>query len=151
MKLRDVDGIDMKILRYLSDNGRMSNAEIGRHLDMSRAAVRERVNTLVEKGVIERFTIVVDPRKAGTPLSVYFNIDVEWRNLEDIANELARYPEITNIYQMSGEPHLHSHGMFDDPDHVGHFIDKMQKIEGVIKVTSEVLLRRFKEQHSILI
>ncbi|RKD23216.1 AsnC family transcriptional regulator [Ammoniphilus oxalaticus] len=141
----------MEILRYLSDNGRMSNAELGRMLNLSRAAVRERVNSLVEKGVIDRFTIIVDPRKAGTLLSVYLNIEVEWLKLESVANEISEYAEITNVYQMSGKPHLHSHGMFDDPDHVGEFINKLQEIEGITHITSELLLRRFKEQHSILI
>src|SRR5699024_10839087 len=121
-KLRDIDATDAKILRLLSENGRMSNAEIGRVVNLSRAAVRERVNTLVENGIIERFTIVVDPRKAGTQLSVYFDIEVEWNKLDSVVEALIAYDEITNVYQMSGNLHLHSHAMLDDPEHVERFI-----------------------------
>lgn len=149
---KNIDNVDLKILKYLSDNSRMSNAELGRILDLSRAAVRERVNSLVERGIIEAFTIVVDPRKAGTSLSVYFDIEVEWGKLDDVVNALVEYEEITNVYQMSGgKAHLHSHAMLNDPDHVERFILELHNIEGITKVSSELLLRRFKEQHSILI
>ena len=149
---KNIDNIDLKILKHLSDNSRMSNAELGRILDLSRAAVRERVNSLVERGIIEAFTIVVDPRKAGTALSVYFDIVVEWTKLDEVVSKLVNYEEVTNVYQMSGErPHLHSHAMLNDPDHVERFILELHNIEGITKVSSELLLRRFKEQHSILI
>jgi len=151
MKFKNIDAINEKILKYLSENGRMSNAEIGRLLDLSRAAVRERINTLIEEGIIQRFTIIVDPRKAGTSLSVYFNIEVEWAKLDSVVETLVKYEEITNVYQMSGGPHLHSHAMLDDPEHVERFILELQKIDGITEVKSELLLRRFKEQYSILI
>ncbi|RKD22959.1 AsnC family transcriptional regulator [Ammoniphilus oxalaticus] len=151
MKLKDIDAIDAQILRLLSKNGRMSNAEIGRVVDLSRAAVRERVNSLVENEIIERFTIVVDPRKAGTQLSVYFDIEVEWMKLESVVEALVAYDEITNVYQMSGSLHLHSHAMLDDTEHVEEFILKLYAIDGIKDITSEMLLRRFKEERSILI
>lgn len=151
MRFKNIDATDQKILKHLSENGRMSNAEIGRLLDLSRAAVRERINTLIEMGVIQRFTIVVDPRKAGTSLSVYFNIEVEWSKLDSVVDTLVKYEEMTNVYQMSGGPHLHSHAMLDDPDHVERFMLELQKIDGITDVKSELLLRRFKEQYSILI
>lgn len=151
MQFKNLDEVDTKILKHLSENGRMSNAELGRLVNLSRAAVRERVNALVENGVIERFTIVVDPRKAGTPLSVYFNIEVEWTKLDSVVNTLVDYNEITNVYQMSGNPHLHVHAMLDDPDHVERFIFELRCIDGITGVSSELLLRRFKEQQSVLI
>jgi len=151
MKFKNVDGVDTKILKLLSENGRLSNAEIGRIVNLTRATVRERINTLVDNGIIERFTIVVDPRKAGTQLSVFFNIEVEWLKLDSVVDILVDYEEITNVYQMSGKPHLHSHAMLDDTEHVERFMLELHKIDGITDLTSEILLRRFKEQHSVLI
>lgn len=45
-----------KSKKLLTDNGRMSYVDIGKELELSRVAVRERVNQLINEGVFERFT-----------------------------------------------------------------------------------------------
>ena len=49
-----LDELDYRILKILEKEGRKSFAEIGRELNLSRTAVRDRVLALEEKGVIER-------------------------------------------------------------------------------------------------
>ena len=151
MQFNNLDKIDRQILKYLSENGRLSNAELGRLLNLTRAAVRERVNQLVEHGIIERFTIVVNPLKAGKMLSVYFNVDVEWSKINLVAEQLLKTEEITNIYQMSGQPHLHIHALFDDQEHANCYIQKLKLIDGITSVTSEILITRYKERGALLI
>ncbi|WP_371371904.1 Lrp/AsnC family transcriptional regulator [Sporomusa aerivorans] len=151
MQFNNLDKIDRQILKYLSENGRFSNAELGRLLNLTRAAVRERVNQLVEHGIIERFTIVVNPLKAGKMLSVYFNVDVEWSKINLVAEQLLKTEEITNIYQMSGQPHLHIHALFDDQEHANCYIQKLKLIDGITSVTSEILITRYKERGALLI
>ena len=151
MYFKNLDETDSKILNYLTENGRLSHAELGRLVNLTRAAVRERVHSLLEKKIIERFTIIVDPRKTGTPLSVFFNIEVEWKKLDDIVETLVAFKEITTVYQMSGGPHLHVHAMLDDPEHIERYIVKLRGIDGITLVSSELLLRRFKEKQSILV
>ena len=51
------DKIDDKILDYLRDDSRESFVEIGKKLKLSESAVRRRVKNLVDRKVIERFTI----------------------------------------------------------------------------------------------
>lgn len=60
-----MDELDKKLLKDLSRDSRMTYAELGRKYDLSRVCIRERVNNLVEKGIIEKFTIVVNPQKMG--------------------------------------------------------------------------------------
>lgn len=151
MQFKNLDEVDRKILSFLSENGRLSNAELGRLLNLTRAAVRERVNQLIEHGIIDRFTIVVNPLKAGKMVSMYFNIHVEWSKIDNIAKELINSQEITNVYQMSGKPHLHVHALFDDQEHANRYIRKLQSIDGITNVDSEFLLRRYKERGALLI
>ncbi len=151
MNFKDLDEIDRKILRYLSEDGRLSNAELGRLLNLTRAAVRERVNQLIEHGIIDHFTIVVNPLKAGKALSVYFNITVEWSKINSVAEQLCISDEITNIYQMSGQPHLHVHALFDDQEHADHYFRAMQSVDGIVDVHSDFLITRYKERGALLI
>lgn len=102
MRFKQLDEKDEMILKHLLDNGRLSHAELGRLVNLTRAAVRERVNHLMEQGIIDKFTVTVNPIKAGKNMSVYFNIDVEWSRLETVAEQLLGDEEITSVYQMSG-------------------------------------------------
>ena len=151
MKFKNLDETDEKILDSLSSDGRISHAELGRLIGLTRAAVRERVHQLVERGIIEHFTIVVNPLKAGKQLSLFFNIETKWHCLDAIAESLLASEEITNVYAMSGKPHLHVHALLDDQDHAAHFIEQLKKNEGVISVETELLLARYKERDSLLI
>ncbi|MFD0867569.1 Lrp/AsnC family transcriptional regulator [Paenibacillus residui] len=151
MQFKNLDKTDTLILKYLSENGRLSNAELGRLVNLTRAAVRERINELINDGVIDRFTIIVNPLKAGKMLSMFFNIEVEWPKLQQVADELIAAEEITNVYQMSGKPHLHVHALLDNPEHVEQYLKKLQAIEGIVDVQSEVLIARYKERGGLLI
>lgn len=151
MDFKNLDQIDRQILKHLSENGRVSNAELGRLVNLTRAAVRERVNQLIDHGIIDRFTIVVNPLKAGKMLSMYFNIHVEWSKIDLIAKQLFDSEEITNVYQMSGHPHLHVHALFDDQEHANRYVRKLQSIAGITNVDAEFLITRYKERGALLI
>ncbi|GAB6991590.1 Lrp/AsnC family transcriptional regulator [Paenibacillus pini] len=151
MLFSQMDEKDAQIVKLLLENGRLSHAELGRMVHLTRAAVRERVHGLMEQGIIDKFTIIVNPLKAGKNMSVYLNIEVQWDKLESIANLLLEDDEITNVYQMSGGPHLHVHALMDNQTHVERYLIRLQSIEGITNVDSEFLVRRFKEREGILI
>lgn len=151
MRFNQLDEKDELILKHLLDNGRLSHAELGRLVHLTRAAVRERVNNLMEQGIIDKFTVSVNPLKAGKSLSVYFNIDVEWSMLESVAEQLLADEEITSVYQMSGGPHLHVHALMDHQEHVERYLRRLQALEGITNVHSEFLIKRFKEREGLLI
>ncbi|CAH0117813.1 hypothetical protein PAE9249_00274 [Paenibacillus sp. CECT 9249] len=151
MRFKQLDEKDGLILEHLLDNGRISHAELGRFVNLTRAAVRERVNSLIEQGIIDKFTVIVNPLKAGKSMSVYLNIEVQWGLLETVADTLLADEEITSVYQMSGGPHLHVHALMDDQEHVERYLRKLQTIKGITNVHSEFLIRRFKEREGIQI
>lgn len=151
MQFKNLDEIDTQILKCLSENGRLSNAELGRVVNLTRAAVRERINQLVDQGIIERFTIVVNPLKAGKGISMYFDVEVEWSKIDLVAQELLQADEITNVYQMSGRPHLHVHALLDDQEHAERYVRTLQTIDGITNVHTEFLITRYKERGALLI
>ncbi|MEC0210198.1 Lrp/AsnC family transcriptional regulator [Paenibacillus ehimensis] len=151
MQFKNLDEIDTRILKHLSKNGRLSNAELGRLVNLTRAAVRDRINQLVSNGIIDRFTITVNPLKAGKMLSMYFDIEVTWESMQQVIGELTADEEITNVYQMSGKPHLHVHALLDDPEHAERYMKKLQSIRGITSVHSEIVIARHKERGGLLI
>src|SRR5699024_12534743 len=81
---------------------------------LSRVAVKDRIENLIEKGVIENFTITVNSEKFGKKVSAFFEVDVEPKNLQKVAGNLANNPNVASIYQMTGPSTLHMHVLLND-------------------------------------
>lgn len=147
MKLTDVD---KRILEMLTKNGRMSYADIGKELNLSRVSIRERVNQLIKNGVIERFSVVINSEKIGKGVSAFFEVDCEPAFLVDVAQALADNPVVASCYQMTGPSTLHMHVLVDDFVSLEQFINnELYALEGITRVESHILLRRFKSRNGL--
>ncbi len=114
--------VDYKILKALFDDSRMSCADTGRLVNMSRASVREHTKRMIDEGIIERFTAILNPTKLGYPVSAFFEINVQRGDLHSTGELLAANPSVANIYQMTGPSTLHMHALLQSPDHLERFI-----------------------------
>ncbi|MCU6339514.1 Lrp/AsnC family transcriptional regulator, partial [Enterobacter quasiroggenkampii] len=140
-----IDDTDKKILELLIEDGRLSYADIGKKLELSRVAVRSRVNQLTELGVIEKFTAVINSEKVGKEVSAFFEVDCEPRSLVEVAENLANNHYVASCYQMTGPSTLHMHVLVSDFTELESFVNKeLYALEGITRVESNILLRRFK-------
>ncbi|MGP4040022.1 Lrp/AsnC family transcriptional regulator [Gracilibacillus sp. D59] len=145
-----IDEKDNKILELLAQNGRMSYVDIGKELGLSRVAVRERVNQLIEEGVIEGFSAVINAEKVGKQVSAFFEVDCEPSSLVQVAQSLADNPSVASCYQMTGPSTLHMHVLVEDFKKLESFINKeLYSLEGITRVESHILLRRFKSRKGL--
>lgn len=142
-----IDEIDRKILQLLSENGRMSYVDIGKELNLSRVSIRERVNQLMDNGVIEKFSVVINSEKVGKGVSAFFEVDCEPASLVEVAETLANNPSVASCYQMTGPSTLHMHVLVEDFVRLESFINnELYSLEGITRVESHILLRRFKSR-----
>ncbi|MFT4416377.1 Lrp/AsnC family transcriptional regulator [Fredinandcohnia humi] len=142
-----LDETDKKILELLMVNGRMSYVDIGKELNLSRVSIRERVNQLIENGVIEKFSVVINSEKVGKGVSAFFEVDCEPASLVRVAETLANNPSVASCYQMTGPSTLHMHVLVEDFSKLEYFInEELYSLEGITRVESHILLRRFKSR-----
>ncbi|UTR11855.1 MULTISPECIES: Lrp/AsnC family transcriptional regulator [Evansella] len=142
-----IDATDKKILELLMENGRMSYVDIGKELNLSRVSIRDRINQLSENGVIEKFTVVINSEKVGRSVSAFFEVDCEPSSLVQVAETLANNPKVASCYQMTGPSTLHMHVLVEDFISLEHFInEELYALEGITRVESHILLRRFKSR-----
>ena len=142
-----IDDIDRRILQLLIENGRMSYVDIGKELNLSRVSIRERVYHLTENGVIEKFTVVINSDKVGKSVSAFFEVDCEPSALVSVAETLANNPRVASCYQMTGPSTLHMHVLVEDFVKLENFInEELYSLEGITRVESHILLRRFKSR-----
>ena len=71
-----VDAIDIQILGFLKDNSRLSFADLGRKINLSPSAVRERIQKMEDTGVIKKYGVQLDNVKLGYALEAFILLKV---------------------------------------------------------------------------
>lgn len=97
-----MDEIDQEILQLLISNSRMSVKEISKRVLLSEPSVKNRIDKLVDKGVIKSYTIQVDLKKMGWDISFIIkisNLKIPIRQLEVL---LDKYANLTEVHAVTG-------------------------------------------------
>ncbi|MFD2044731.1 Lrp/AsnC family transcriptional regulator [Ornithinibacillus salinisoli] len=143
-----LDKIDKALIEILADDGRISYVNLAEKVGLSRVAVKDRIHNLMEKGIIEKFTVVVNSEKAGKQISAFFEVEVDPMQLQQVAQNLADNPNVASIYQMTGPSTLHMHVLVEDMKMLETFInDELYSVEGINRIESSVILKRFKSRN----
>ncbi|HEY7943009.1 MAG TPA: Lrp/AsnC family transcriptional regulator, partial [Casimicrobiaceae bacterium] len=90
-----LDAVDLKILRHLQADGRMSLADLADKVGLSPSPCLRRVRLLEKAGVIARYVAVLDQRAVGLPVSVFISVKLERQGEEQLdrfAKTIQRWP-----------------------------------------------------------
>lgn len=141
------DDVDQRLVEELIKDGRISYVELAEKVGLSRVAVKDRIQNLIDKGVIENFTVIINSEKFGKKVSAFFEVDVEPKQLQEVAQNLADNSNVASIYQMTGPSTLHMHVLVEDFKMLETFINnELYSVQGITRVESSVLLKRFKSR-----
>ena len=147
-----LDAIDQEILKILSENSRMSYVEIGKRVSLSRVAVKSRMEALENEGIIERYSVVINPEKVGRMVSAFFHVEAVPGQLFEVAKKISALEAITDVYQMTGSSNLHVHATLELNEDLERFLrDELYVIGGIVKVNCNVIVSRFKTRKGLRI
>jgi Lrp/AsnC family leucine-responsive transcriptional regulator len=139
--------LDNALLNLLIKDGRSSFADIARQLKISRTHARDRVQGMVESGLIEQFTAVINPEMLGKTISSFVDIKVAPSVIEIIAEDLASQPEVVSLYIMTDLQSLHIHTLTDSNETFNQFVsDHLFSNPDILSINSTALLRRIKHR-----
>ncbi len=150
VKNRKVDAINRKILELLMENARMSYAEIGRKLHLSRVAVRDRIKDMEKDGVITQYSAIVDRSALGLDIAAFLETEVLPQRIDAVASEISKMKEVAIVYQMTGPTILHVHIFIENNEELSKFLnEKIYSIEGITRTSVYMLLKDYKTNLSI--
>ena len=129
--LSDLDDKDKKILNMLQENSRMSYMHIASKLGISEATVRYRVKNLIDKGIIHRFTVLLDPRKIGYPITGILLVKIVPEHFEGAAKKISDLEETRHVLQNTGEYNIVAVVKAKSLGHLNELRKKIELIEGV--------------------
>jgi len=120
---RQIDPLDLRLLRELEEDARVSNAELGRRVGLSAPAVAERIARLREAGAITGFHAAVDPRALGFALSAILRIRPAPRELPKVAQLARDTPEVVECHRITGDDCFFLKLHVRDVEHLEEVID----------------------------
>jgi Lrp/AsnC family transcriptional regulator, leucine-responsive regulatory protein len=97
------DTINVRILKELQEDPRLTMTELGRRVGLSSPAVTERVRRLEETGVIQGYRLDLNPVALGLPIAAYVRIRPNPGQLPKLAELTQRIPEIVECHRITGE------------------------------------------------
>jgi len=126
------DELDWQIIRLLMADGRLSSADISRQLgDVSARTVTNRIETLIEDGIINVRSIV-NPVNIGYCVLADVFIEVEPGELRNVADQLSEYHEISYLALATGDTDIIISIRAKEIDELYNFvIETIGKIPGV--------------------
>lgn len=100
-----LDRTDKRILRELQHNGRISNVELARRVNLSATPCLERVRRLEQAGFINQYVAVLDPHRMGVGMLLYVEVTLD-RTTPDVFERfkaaIADRPEVQECHMVAG-------------------------------------------------
>lgn len=142
-----LDEVSKAIIEQLQQDGRRSYAAIGKVVGLSEAAVRQRVQRLVESGVMQ-VVAVTNPLELGFARQAMVGIRVRGP-LEEVADQLAAMDEIDYVVVTAGSFDLLVEVVCESDEHLlGLISHKIRSVPGVESTESFVYLELKKQTYS---
>ncbi|RUL59668.1 Lrp/AsnC family transcriptional regulator [Prevotella koreensis] len=142
--MEKIDALDTKILSLLSSNARMPFKDVAAECGVSRAAIHQRVQHMIENGVITGSGFDVNPKSLGYNTCTYVGITLERGSMyKTVVERLLHIPEIvechftTGPYTMLVKLYARDNGQLMDL-----LNNKMQSIDGVVATETLISLEQ---------
>ena len=142
----DLDAIDTKILDALQRDGRLSNVELARRVNLSPSPCLARVKALEQRGLISGYVALCDPLALGLSVNVFISVSLERQRkdaLETFEQGISQYPEVMECYLMTGDSDYLLRVVVRDMQSLERFIvDRLARIPGVASIRSSFALKQ---------
>lgn len=142
-----IDEISKQIIEQLQEDGRRSYAEIAKAVDLSEAAVRQRVQKLQNSGVME-IVAVTDPMQLGFTRQAMISIKVEG-DTREVAKQLSEFPEVDYVVLTAGSADLLVEVICEDDESLVDLLNgKIRAIPHVASTETHVYLKLIKQLYN---
>ncbi len=145
---RPLDRIDRQILEILQRQGRISNTDLARRVNLTATPCQERVRRLEREGLIEGFGAQVNAERLGLPLLIFIQVRLEqtgFKVFEDFAQTVRDLPEVMECHMVAGGFDFLLKVRVRDMGAYRHFMgDRLSLLPGVVQTHSHVVMEEIK-------
>jgi Lrp/AsnC family transcriptional regulator for asnA, asnC and gidA len=137
-----LDEFDSNIIKELEKDGRMPYSAIAANLKISNTMVHQRINRLMEQGIITGIKPIINEKKVGYDWGAFTGLTLNKdEDSSRIIEELKKIPEVTECYFITGSFTLYIKIVARDHEHMRSLLyNKIDNIPGVAKTDSMIEL-----------
>ena len=150
-----LDETDLKILRTLQKNAKLTTKELADAVHLTPTPVFERQKRLERQGYIKKYVAILDPDKLNQSLQVFCKVKLKQINHEiadAFTRRIMRIPEVTECYNTSGNyDYLLKVRAADMKQYQEFVLNKLGEIESLASIESTFVMSKYNEWRLSLI
>jgi Lrp/AsnC family transcriptional regulator for asnA, asnC and gidA len=141
-----IDATDMKIIRLLQKNGRMSNTDIAKKTGISETTVRYRLQRLTKEDFIQ-IVAMVNPLKLGFGIEGSIHIKADIKAIDKVSEKLKIIDALYFVARCMGSYDFNTEYYVKSSTDLKALIDTINAIEGVVDTDVSSVLDYVKERY----
>ena len=136
-----MDEKDIQIIIRLKDDARAGYGDIGSQIGLSEGAVRKRIKTLTDNGVIRKFTVKVGAAEGAQAITLLAT-NPSFPTLE-VSKKIMALPNVETLYEVTGEYDIVTVISGMNVEEVDECIEKIRRVDGIMKTNTMIVLRNW--------
>src|SRR5919201_983809 len=138
-----IDDLDVKILSELAKDASISVPKLSKKINVNASVVYSRVKRLVKRGLIKKFTIVINDEALGLNVKALTGINMDSKLRDNVLNELFKIPEVREVAEVTGRFDVLVTMNARSLDEMHQLIsEKIGRVEGVQKTETFIEMRK---------
>lgn len=140
-----MDETDVKILKKLLSDARMSYRKVAEEIGVSPPTVLARVEKLESDGIIRSYSTLLDHEKLGYDLTAIIEITATKGKIVDLERQIAKFPNVCAVYDITGLTDMVVVAKFKNRKELSNFVKKDISLPYVERTNTHVVLITVKE------
>lgn len=138
-----IDDLDVKILSELARDASISVPRLSKKINVNSSVVYSRIKRLVKRGLINKFTIVINDEALGFNVKALTGINMDSKLRDNVLNELFKIPEVREVAEVTGRFDVLVTMNARSLDEMHQLIsEKIGRVEGVQKTETFIEMRK---------
>jgi Lrp/AsnC family transcriptional regulator for asnA, asnC and gidA len=145
-----MDDLDLQIIKYLEEDGRISYNKLAKKLNTPSSTIHFRIKKLIEEKIIVRFSSIINIGKLGYETVGWVGITIDSLKTDEVSGILASFEEVRIVVATGGAHNIVVQILAKNERELWNFIrENIQTIEGVkdIDVTSALKVFKWKPNY----
>lgn len=147
--MHNLDSVDYEILEVFQEDCRLSFSKIAAKVKISVGTAYNRIKNLEAQGLVEGYTVLVDPTILGYTLTAVIFVQIEGENLSTVENKIAEENNVIAVYDVTGEYDAVVIAKFKDRVDLNFFVKHLAASPHVKRTITSVSLSTVKEDFRV--
>jgi Lrp/AsnC family transcriptional regulator, leucine-responsive regulatory protein len=148
-----LDEIDLRILKHLSENAKITTKELASKVNLSPSPVFERIKRLETNGIIKKYIAILDAEKLSYGLIIFCNIKLKQHDKSighEFVTDIMRLDEVVECYNISGDFDFLLKVLAKDMKHYQDFVfNKLGSVKSIGSTHSTFVMCENKNTYNI--